>query len=269
MEKTLLEIPTELLQAARLTPEEAKTELAIRLYQRHKLNDKQAAELAGDPKAVETLLWKNGETGRFDLDDFLDWASHDLKTPLNAVIGFTKVVIKGIDGPINETQNTDLTTAFNSGQRMLALIGQLVEIARINNGHTTLLREDRNLADSLIEITERWKNLNPSKPLTTDIQISSPAFNVDAMQLRQIINHLLTFAAIRIAEGTVSLAARDNEAGLDVNIQSTGRKTVDKMEMDSAMLGFIASSLIKLHGGKMGEPQETDDGMLLSFSLPR
>src|SRR6185436_17692256 len=128
MEKTLLEIPTELLQAAKLTPEEAKTELAIRLYQQHKLNDKQAAELAGNPTAIEKLMWKDGETGRFDLNDFLDWASHDLKTPLNAVIGFTKVVIKGIDGPINETQNTDLTTAFTSGQRMLALISQLVEI---------------------------------------------------------------------------------------------------------------------------------------------
>src|SRR5215510_587695 len=116
MDTTTLEIPTELLQAARLTPEEAKTELAIRLYQRHKLNDKQAAELAGDPKIIDTLLWKNGETGRFDLDDFLDWASHDLKTPLNAVIGFTRVVMKGIDGPINETQNSDLSTAFNSGQ---------------------------------------------------------------------------------------------------------------------------------------------------------
>src|SRR5215216_1435298 len=99
MDKTLLEIPTELLQAAKLTPEEAKTELAIRLYQQHKLSDQQAADLAGDRKAIETLFWKNGETGHFDMDDFLDWASHDLKTPLNAVIGFTRVIIKGIDGP--------------------------------------------------------------------------------------------------------------------------------------------------------------------------
>ena len=269
MDKTLLEIPTELLQAAKLTPEEVKTELAIRLYQRHKLNDKQAAELAGDPKAVEGLLWKNGETGRFDLDDFLDWASHDLKTPLNAVIGFTKVVIKGIDGPINETQNTDLTTAFNNGQRMLALIGQLVEIARINNGHTTLRPEEFNLLDFLIEITERWKNRNPSKSLTTDIQISSPSFHVDAVQIRQIIDHLLTLASIRVTEGTVSLSAQDDETGLNVSIQSTGQKSADKMEMDAAMLRFITSSLIQLHGGKMEEPQETEDGLLLRLFIPR
>jgi len=269
MDKTILEIPTELLQAAKMTPEEAKTELAIRLYQTHKLNDKQASELAGDTKAIETHAWNNHETGHFELDDFLDWASHDLKTPLNAVIGFTKVIIKGYDGPVTETQVADLTTAANSGQRMLGLISNLVEIARINNGHTRLAREEANIASLISEYAERWKSQNPAKPLTIDIQTDSPAFQVDFQQLRQIINHLLTFAAVRVTEGSISLSATDNDQGLNVSIQSAGKKAVDKSEMDSAMLGFIASSLIKLHGGSMGEPFETDDGLLLTFSLPR
>ena len=269
MDKTILEIPTELLQAAKLTPEEARTELAIRLYQQHKLNDKQAAELAGDPKAIETLAWNNSETGHFDLDDFLDWASHDLKTPLNAVIGFTKVVIRGYDGPVNETQVTDLTTAFNSGQRMLALLSNLVDIARLNNGHTVLSRVETDLANFLGETAERWKTQNSAKPLTVNTQIIAPSFSVDPQQMRHIITHLLNFAAVRVTEGSISLSATDNDRGVDVSIQSTGKKAVDKSEMDSAMLSFIADSLIKLHGGKMGAPFETDDGLLLTFSLPR
>jgi len=269
MDKTLLEIPTELLQAAKLTPEEARTELAIRLYQLHKLNDKQASELAGDAKAIEKLVWNNRETGHFELDDFLDWASHDLKTPLNAVIGFTKVVIKGIDGPINEIQNTDLTTAFSGGQRMLALLSQLVEIARLNNGHLPILLSENNLTNFITETTERWKNQNPTKPLTTNIQITSPTYSIDPQQMRQVINYLLTFAAIRVTEGTVSLSATENDQSINVSIQSTGKKAVDKSEMDSAMIGFITASLIKLHGGTMNEPQETEDGLLLGFSLPK
>lgn len=269
MDKTILEISTELLQAAKLTPEEARTELAIRLYQLHKLNDKQASELAGNSQAIEKLAWNNRETGRFELDDFLAWASHDLKTPLNAVIGFTKVVLRGIDGPINETQNIDLTTVFQSGQRMLALISQVVEIARLNNGHIKLLRSDHNLADLISETAERWKTQNPTKPLTSNIQIAAPIFNVDAQQMRQIITYLLAFAAVRVTEGSVSLSATGNDQGLNVTIQSAGKKSIDRMEMDSAMLGFITAALIKLHGGQMTEPQETDAGLLLSFSLPK
>lgn len=269
MDKTILEIPTELLQAARITPEEAKKELAIRLYQLHKLNDRQAAELAGDPKAIESLVWSNGEVGHFDLDDFLSWASHDLKTPLNSVIGFTKLVLKGIDGPVTETQATDLSTAFTAGQRMLALISYLVEIARLNNGHLKLTREDADIVDVITEATNRWKPQNTSKPLNIEMNINNPTFNVDKAQIRQIISHLLMFASVRVTEGTVSLSASDSDTALKVRIQSNGKKPIDKSEMDSAMLGFITSSLIKLHGGQMDDPQETDDGLLLRFSLPR
>jgi len=269
VDKTTIEIPTELLQAARITPEEAKKELAVRLYQLHKLNDKQAAELAGDPKAVESLVWSKGEVGHFDLDDFLSWASHDLKTPLNSVIGFTKVVLKGIDGPVNETQETDLSTAFTAGQRMLALVSYLVEIARLNNGHTKLSREDANIADVITETTNRWKTQNPSKPLSIETNFTDPNFNVDKAQMRQIISHMLSFASVRVTEGTVSLSASDSDNILKVRVQSNGKKPVDKSEMDSAMLGFIIASLVKLHGGQMDNPQETDDGLLLKFSLSR
>ncbi|HEY5731379.1 MAG TPA: histidine kinase dimerization/phospho-acceptor domain-containing protein [Anaerolineales bacterium] len=269
MDKTVLEIPSELLQAARITPEEAKRELAIRLYQLHKLNDKQAGELAGDPKAIESLVWSKGQVGHFDLDDFLSWASHDLKTPLNSIIGFTKVVLKGIDGPINETQEVDLSTAFTAGQRMLALTSYLVEIARLNNGHLKLSREDANIPNLITEATNRWKIQNASRLLSVETTFADPVFNVDKAQMRQIISHLLSFASVRVTEGTVSLSAGDSDDTLKVRVQSNGKKPIDKSEMDSAMLGFITKSLIKLHGGQMDDPQETDDGLLLKFSLHR
>lgn len=269
MDNTTLEFPTELLEAAGITPEDAKKELAIRLYQLHKLNDRQAAELAGDPKAIDSLAWSNGETGHFDLDDFLSWAAHDLKTPLNSVIGFTKVVLKGIDGPVNEVQETDLSTAFTAGQRMLALVSYLVEIARLNNGHTKLSREESSITDIITETSNRWKSQNPTKPLSIETNIANPTFNLDKAQMRQTISHLLTFASVRVTEGTVSLSASDSESALKIRVQSYGKKPIDKSEMDSAMLGFITTSLVKLHGGQMDDPQETEDGLLLRFSLPR
>ncbi len=269
MDKTIIEIPSGLLEAADITAEEAKTHLAIRLYQLHKLNDEQASALAGDPKAIESLVWNNQQTGRVDLDDFLSWAAHDLKTPLNAMIGFIKVVIKGIDGPINEIQSTDLTTAYNGSLRMLALVNNLVNMARLNHGEITLMRKECNIAGLIKDATDRWKIQNLTLPLATDVTIAEPAFNVDNTHLRSVITNLLTYAAIRVTEGTLSLSASDDSNGLHLRIQSTGKKARDKSEMDSAMFNFICAALIKLHGGKMEEPQETEDGMLLSFSLPR
>ena len=269
MDKTIIEVPTELLQAAKVTPQEAKTQLAIRLYQLHKLNDIQANALAGDPRAIESLVWNNRETGRINLDEFLSWASHDLKSPLNAIIGFTKVVIKGMDGPINEMQKTDLTTAFNGSQRMLALINNLVEMAHLNNGEVTLLRRECNIADLIKEAKDQWEMKNPTLPLTSNIVITAPNFTIDENRLRQVITNLLTYAAIRVTEGVISLSARDDDQGINISIQSAGKKAIDKSEMDSAMLNFICTSLIKLHGGKADEPQETEDGLLLSFLLPR
>ena len=269
MNTTTIEIPTELLEAARITADGAKKELAIRLYQMHKLNDKQAGELAGDLKVIESMAWGSNETGKFDLNDFLDWASHDLKTPLNSVIGFTKIVLKGIDGPVNETQETDLNTAFIMGQRTLALVSYLVEIARLNNGNMNPIREDNDIKEIIDEAISRWKTQSTYKPLNMDMNITNPTFNVDKAQMRNVISYLLTFASIRVTDGTVSLSANDSDDTLKVRIQSNGKKGVDKSEMDSAMLNFITSSLIKLHGGQMDDPEETDDGLMLRFSIPR
>jgi K+-sensing histidine kinase KdpD len=269
MDKTTIEIPTELLEAVNITADDAKKELAIRLYQMHKLNDRQAGELAGDPEIIESMVWGGGESGQFDLNNFLDWASHDLKTPLNSVIGFTKIVLKGFDGPINETQETDLTAAFTAGERTLALISYLVEIARLNNGKMKLMRADNDITEIITDATTRWKKKNPSTPLNIDVEINNPTFNVDAEQMLLIISYLLTFAALRVTEGTVTLSTSDSDNALNFRIHSNGKKVVDKSEMDSAMITFITSSLIKLHGGQMDDPQETDDGLLLRFSIPR
>jgi K+-sensing histidine kinase KdpD len=215
------------------------------------------------------LVWSNGETGHFNLDDFLDWASHDLKTPLNSVIGFTKVVLKGIDGPVNEMQETDLSTAFTAGQRMLALITYLVEIARLNNGHLKPNTGECDMMELITEATNRWKSQNASKPLHIETNITNPMFNVDRAQMRTILSHLLSFASIRVTEGTVSLSANDSDTDLKFRIQSNGKKAIDKSEMDSSMIEFITTSLVKLHGGQMDKPEETEDGLLLRFSLPR
>lgn len=268
METTKLEIPTELLEAAKLSPEEVRAELAIRLYQTHRLNEAQARELAGSSQVIETLAWSNRETGRINMDDFLSWASHDLKSPLNTIIGFTRVVIKGIDGPLNETQTADLTTAFTSSQRMLFLLNNLVDMARLNTGQITLQKAECDMPSLFEETVERWKTANPSVQLNTKINISQATQIVDKLHLRQIVSTLLTYASLRITKGSLYFSVANEKDHLNFTIQSIGTKSVDKFELDSAMLSFVGTALIKLHGGDVAIHEDTDSGLLIGFYIP-
>ncbi len=269
METTTIELPTELLAAAKLTPDQVKVELAIRLLQQGCITAEQARALAGPEEAqVQRMLWQRDK--KFDLDTFLDWASHDFKTPLNAVIGFTKVVLKGIDGPVNEMQVTDLTTAHTGGQRMLSLTSMLVDIARLNTGKIELSPAEGSLADLIHETAARWRTQNPNKPLQVDAVLNAPVIHFDTLRMRQALAFLLNYAALHVAEGgQVILSAADDESGINFTIQSSGERPRDKGEMDKAMLAYIGEALIALHSGSMTMIRSGEDNALIMFSVPR
>lgn len=269
METTSLDIPTEILTASKLTPDDLKAELAIRLLQQGRISPEQARALAGEHSdQVERLLWRRDK--KFDLDAFLDWASHDFKTPLNAVIGFTKVVLKGIDGPVNEMQVTDLTTAHTGGQRMLSLVSMLVDIARLNIGQIELNLAEGNITDLITESTTRWRAQNPAKDLMVDTTLHAPQIRYDNLRMRQVLTYLLNYAALHIADGgQVSLSAVDDENGVNFTVQASGERPREKHEMDKAMQAFICEALLELHGGRLDMMTSTDNSAFIMFSIPR
>ena len=60
---------------------------------------------------------------------FLANMSHELRTPLNSIIGFSRVILKGIDGPVTDQQTQDLTAIYNSGQHLLGLINDVLDLS--------------------------------------------------------------------------------------------------------------------------------------------
>jgi PAS domain S-box-containing protein len=77
---------------------------------------------------------------------FLANMSHELRTPLNSIIGFSRVILKGIDGPVTDMQQQDLTAIYNSGQHLLGLINDILDLARIEAGKMELNFEEVHLA---------------------------------------------------------------------------------------------------------------------------
>jgi K+-sensing histidine kinase KdpD len=268
MEKEPLNIPAEMLEAAHISPEEARLALALGLFHGGKLSRDRASDFSGDPTRFEASLFPSGE--QLDLNDFLDWGSHDLKTPLNMVIGFSKVVLKGIDGPINETQETDLTSVHNNGQRLLTLISMLVDIARLNKGslHLSLVEED--FALLLEETAAHWKAQNPSRDMAADLHVDAPSLQLDWTRMKQALSGALTYAGLRVVEGgTVTLSANEDAERVNVSIESRGAPDPAMPELDTVMLRFIDRSLVRLHGGNMDEAENPEGGVTVRFWLPK
>ncbi|MBC8100628.1 MAG: GAF domain-containing protein, partial [Armatimonadetes bacterium] len=89
---------------------------------------------------LDRLTSANKELRELDRikSDFLANMSHELRTPLNSIIGFSRVMLKGIDGPLTEMQEQDLTTIYNSGQHLLGLINDVLDQAKIAAGKMDL-----------------------------------------------------------------------------------------------------------------------------------
>src|SRR5512139_405663 len=96
---------------------------------------------------------------------FLANMSHELRTPLNSIIGFSRVILKGIDGPVTELQQNDLTAIYNSGQHLLGLINDILDLSKIEAGKMELnFEENVNIADLINSVMSTVSGLVKDKP---------------------------------------------------------------------------------------------------------
>jgi len=267
METISIDFPAEILAALQTDPLELKRDLALTWYRQGKISQAQAAAFSGLP--AESFTATPAE--RLDLDEFLDWASHDLKSPLNAVIGFSKVVMKGIDGPVNETQAADLASVHGNGQRMLTYISGLVDVARLNRGDIHLKTEALDITALTEEILPRWKAQNPGKEafflaLTAP---QTPMVQGEASRLRQMLSGFLTFAALHLeAEGRLTLEMEASDGGVVFSLRAVGLKAKGIPQVDTQLASFVSAGLLRLHGGRLELLQEEPDGARVRFWLP-
>ncbi len=231
---------------------------------------------------------------------FLANMSHELRTPLNSIIGFSRVLLKGIDGPINETQTEDLTSIYNSGQHLLRLINDILDMAKIEAGKMELVFEDLKIADLVKSVMSAAHGLVKDKPvrLFADIPADLPTVPADNIRLKQIMLNLLSNAAkftdegeievrARLTEGVhrathepvpcVLVSVRDTGAGIPLEGQAKLFEAFSQVDGSATRkvggtgLGLsICRQLVELHGGTLwvestGVPGE---GTTFHFTLP-
>jgi signal transduction histidine kinase/CheY-like chemotaxis protein len=225
---------------------------------------------------------------------FLANMSHELRTPLNSVIGFSRVILKGIDGPINKVQEQDITSIYNSGMNLLNMINEILDLSKIEAGKMELQLEDVSIAEVITKAISTVMGLIKDKPieLIQKIPTDLPIVKADEIKLGQVVLNLLSNAIKFTEKGTITIKAElikdanlNPEIKVSVSDSGVGISSADQAKLfqrfsqvdDSPTrktggtgLGLsISRSLIEMHGGKIGLlSSEPGKGSVFYFTLP-
>jgi len=251
-----------------------------------------ALENAKSYNLAQRAMEEMRETDRIK-SQFLANMSHELRTPLNSIIGFSRVILKGIDGPINEQQNQDLSAIYNSGHHLLGLINDILDLSKIDAGKMELAFDEVNMGDTIHSVMSTAVGLVKDKQIRLQEQIEPniPAVRADPMRLRQVLLNLISNAAKFTDEGTILVSAKihtnslgKQEVMVSVTDSGPGISPEDQeklfkpfSQVDSSPtrktggtgLGLsISQRLVDLHGGRIGVHSAVGKGSTFYFTIP-
>ncbi len=248
----------------------------------------QNSRLLEDIRAANTRL---REVDRMKTQ-FLAAMSHELRTPLNSIIGFSRVILKGIDGPITDQQEHDLQTIHESGKHLLGLVNDILDQAKIEAGKMELARKYFDIVEVINGVMASAVGLTKEKPirLQTEIETGLPQVYGDEFRSRQVLFNLISNAAKFTHEGSITSTATHIIEGdyefVQVSVTDTGvgisEKDFDMLfesfqqldnsttrEAEGTGLGLpLARSLAELQGGTIHVESEVGIGSTFSFLVP-
>ncbi|MEM9954740.1 MAG: ATP-binding protein [Chloroflexota bacterium] len=220
---------------------------------------------------------------------FLASMSHELRTPLNSVINFSKFVARGQMGEVNEKQEQALNKVINSGNHLLGLINDVLDISKIESGSLTLFVEDNIDVSALLKSSV--ETIQPivdekSIDLTLTLDDSLQPIVGDRKRVKQIFLNLLSNAAKFTDEGSIVIEAKQQASDILVSIKDTGQGIAEKdheaifesfkqskeglRQGDGTGLGLpISKQLAEAHGGKLWLESTVGEGTTFYVLLPQ
>jgi signal transduction histidine kinase len=158
-------------------------------------------------------------------DMFLASMSHELRTPLNAIIGFTGTLLMELPGPLTAEQARQLRTVQGSGHHLLAIINDLLDLAKIESGAVEIALEDVDVADVARTVVTSLQPLADAKGLTLslDLPAGSVPARSDARALGQILINLVNNAIAFTDSGQVEVSVRGGSgSGIRLTVSDSG-----------------------------------------------
>jgi signal transduction histidine kinase/CheY-like chemotaxis protein/HAMP domain-containing protein len=250
----------------------------------------QASIAIQNARAYERLVGTAEQLREIDRlkTQFLANMSHELRTPLNSIIGFSKVMLKGIDGPLTELQEADLTSIYNSGQHLLELINSILDMSKIEAGKMDLAFDQVRLPDIFDTVLSTTRALVKDRPiqLRSEVPEQLPAVRADTQRVRQVLINLMSNAAKFTEEGSITLKAeagseyvtvRVTDTGVGIDAEAQKRLFIPFQQVDASTsrraggtgLGLaISRRFVDMMDGEIWVESVPGQGSTFSFTLP-
>lgn len=222
-------------------------------------------------------------------DEFVSMASHQLRTPLTSIKGYISMVLEGDVGKITPMQKKLLEEAFTSSERMVHLIGDFLNVSRLQTGKFVLDRTLVNLADLVEEEVDGLKETAKARELTLRYRKPSliPSLYIDGGKIHQVIMNFIDNAIYYSTERTaitVRVAVEDGDVLFEVHDTGIGVPKIEQARLftkffratnarrqrpDGTGIGlYLAKKVIVAHGGSMIFESVEGQGSTFGFRLP-
>ena len=160
---------------------------------------------------------------------FLANMSHELRTPLNSVIGFTNILLKNKGERFSEKDLGFLQRVLSNGKHLLALINEVLDLAKVEAGRMELVIEEVDLAELVVETVQQLEGQARTKEgavaLVADVPEAVAAVETDSAKLKQVIINLVGNALKFTHEGSVTVRlelAPDRRTPVAIAVADTG-----------------------------------------------
>jgi GAF domain-containing protein/anti-sigma regulatory factor (Ser/Thr protein kinase) len=220
--------------------------------------------------------------------EFLANMSHELRTPLNAIIGFSEVLQERLFGELNEKQAEYTSDILTSGQHLLSLINEILDLSKVEAGRMELelASFDLPLAIENARTFVRERAVKHGITLDVDVDDRLGGYIGDERKIKQILLNLLSNAVKFTPEGgRICITANKTENGAEISVSDTGigippaeQPTIFEEfrqvggdyahKKEGTGLGLtLAKKFVELHGGKIWVESEVGRGSTFTFTL--
>jgi signal transduction histidine kinase len=219
---------------------------------------------------------------------FLANMSHELRTPLNAVLGYTELILDETFGEVPEPIRDSLERARNSGQHLLGLINDVLDLSKIEAGQLTLSLADYAMEEVTQAVVTNVESLATEKKLALHVSVPPdlPPGKGDSRRIAQVLLNLVGNAikftevgevrvGVTVSDGHFLVSVADTGAGISETDQTRIFEEFQQADSSSTRkkggtgLGLaIAKRIVEMHGGRIWVESALGRGSTFRFTLP-